>query len=89
MTGVRRGIGGGRTFKVGERRSRMEVRRPCPQWAPEKKPLWRSGGEAQKITTLFAKMCHFVTASRTIFAFVAYKCSISNGRKINLEAEKW
>jgi len=24
-----------------------------------------------------------------IFAFIAYRCSICNGRKINLEVQKW
>jgi len=45
---------------------------------------------SQKPTTLSVKICYFVTVLRmVIFAFIGYKCSIRNGRKINLEAEKW
>jgi len=39
----------------------------------------------------FVKMCYFAMVLRmtAIFAFIAYKCSVRNGRKINLETEKW
>jgi len=38
----------------------------------------------QKFTTFFMKMCYFVTVFKNdiaIFAFIAYKCSVWNGRK--------
>jgi len=34
-------------------------------------------------------LCHGFKNDIAIFAFTAYKCSIFNGRKINLEAEEW
>jgi len=42
----------------------------------------------QKLTTHML-FCHGFKNVIAIFAFIAYKCSIWNGRKINLEAEKW
>jgi len=42
-------------------------------------------------TTLCENMlfCHCFKNNVVTFAFIAYKCLICNGRKINLEAQKW
>jgi len=80
----------------------MAVWGPCPQWVglgtvpqwgPEAKPLVGCEGFApQKLTSLFRENMAFYHGFKNdmaIPAFTAYKCSIRNGRNINLDAEMW
>ena len=77
-----------RSFKVEGQELRSGA---VPRVESGAKPLVRVWGEAPEADDTFVKICYFVTVLRmtVIFAFIAYKCSIGNGRKINFEAEKW
>jgi len=81
---------GGRSFKAGGQES--DSGDVFPEGSGGKFPGGRPGEAlSQKLTTLFMKMCYFVTVLRmtAMFALIAYKCSISNGRQTSVEAEKW
>jgi len=59
------------------------------------KCLQRLAAKPPEAEDIFVKICYFLHFCHgfksfiAMFAFTAYKCSTRNGRKFNLETEKW
>jgi len=82
-------IGGGRSFKFGGGVQEWGSRGGARSGVLGKAPGGRSWGETlQKLTTLFVKVCHFVTILLRCMHDYTNQFNVK-WKKINLDAEKW